>query len=197
MNLDKIEKYYFIGIGGIGMSALSLYIHDKGKIVKGYDRTETSITDKLIEKDIEITFNDSIDTIPEAFLLPDEKILIIYTPAIPSDNPQLNYFKKNNFNMLKRSQLLGIITQNHFTIAVAGTHGKTSTSWMIVHFLRSSGIDCVALLGGISSNYNTNYLPAESDSCNVFVVEWEKGIQQSISIRCQCHQFIIYLHFQS
>jgi len=171
MNPELADKYYFIGIGGIGMSALALYFHQKNKLIKGYDRTETNVTETLQAQNIEITFDDSVNCIPAEVLKPDEKTIIVYTPAIPSDHAQLVYFRKNNFTILKRSELLGLITRNNFTIAVAGTHGKTSTSWMIVHYLRTAGVDCYALLGGISVNYNTNYLQAGNADCKVFVVE--------------------------
>jgi len=182
MNLEKIDKYYFLGIGGIGMSALALFLLDHNKHIAGYDRTPTDITDNLLNKGISISFEDSVENIPKEFIFNNENILIVYTPAIPKDHPQFTYFKENRFNLIKRSKLLGLITKNKFTIAIGGTHGKTSTSWMTAHLLRESGIDCFAILGGISTNYLSNYLPAKNKNCHVFVVEADEYDQSFLQL---------------
>jgi UDP-N-acetylmuramate--alanine ligase len=160
MNIESISKFFFIGIGGIGMSALARFFHAAGKTVAGYDKTATSLTGELMQEGISVQFEDDAEQVPEVFRDAQHKnsILIVYTPAIPAGSDLLNYFRKNGFQMVKRSQVLGIITRNACTIAVAGTHGKTTTSTMIAHVLKHSGIDCTAFLGGISKNYNSNLL---------------------------------------
>ncbi|MBS1501681.1 MAG: UDP-N-acetylmuramate--L-alanine ligase [Bacteroidetes bacterium] len=168
MELQNITRVYLIGIGGIGMSGLARYFAHLGCIVCGYDRTPTDLTDQLHNEGIRIIFDDREDWIPMSFHTPDEHTLIIYTPAIPRDSAILNYFKGRGFELYKRSQVLGIISQSKFTIAVAGTHGKTTTSCMIAHILKDSGMDCSAFLGGISTNYNTNVLYGKN---NIVVVE--------------------------
>jgi UDP-N-acetylmuramate--alanine ligase len=168
MNLLIVDKVYFIGIGGIGMSALARYFHANGKQVGGYDRTETALTKELAAEGIEVHYEDGQmpDWITSAH---HEKSLIVYTPAVPETNKELQYFREHNFHVHKRSEVLGFITQDAFTIAVAGTHGKTTTSTILAHVLRSCGIDCTAFLGGLSANYNSNLLLAEKG--NVVVVE--------------------------
>ncbi|MXV52777.1 UDP-N-acetylmuramate--L-alanine ligase [Pedobacter sp. HMF7647] len=169
MKLDNIEKVYLIGIGGIGMSGLARYFKNRGCFVAGYDRTATPLTDRLIDEGMDISFVDSAKSIPDAFKIADnERVLIIYTPAIPGSSPILNHFKNAGFDLKKRSQVLGIISEGMFTIAVAGTHGKTTTSSMVAHLLRSNGNDCTAFLGGIAANYKTNFLIGSN---NVMVVE--------------------------
>jgi UDP-N-acetylmuramate--alanine ligase len=170
MNLSDFHKAYFIGIGGIGMSALARFLLDQGFEIAGYDKTPGDITHKLKEEGIDIHHEDSIEKIPKAFLT-KESCLIVYTPAIPNDHQQLNFFIKQGFMVKKRAELLGMISKDMFTIAVAGTHGKTSTSWMIAHLLRHCKIDCYALLGGISTNYNTNYLSPTHKNCKLLIVE--------------------------
>ncbi len=175
MSFEKINHVYFIGIGGIGMSALARYFNAQGKIVSGYDKTSTPLTDELIDEGIEIHFEDNIERIPAAFRnvqLSKHHTLVVYTPAIPKSHSELNYFIDNKFTVKKRSEVLGMITENTFTIAVAGTHGKTTTSSMIAHLLKSSGVDCTAFMGGISKNFHSNLLLSKSDpSKNIFVVE--------------------------
>jgi UDP-N-acetylmuramate--alanine ligase len=175
MSFEHIHNVYFIGIGGIGMSALARYFKAEGKFVAGYDKTPTMLTDEMIDEGIEIHFEDDIHNIPSALRHKDlvlHNTLIVYTPAIPKDNAELNYFVANNFTLKKRSEVLGVITKHNFTIAVAGTHGKTTTSSMIAHLLKASGIDCTAFLGGISKNYQSNLLLSkESSEKNIFVVE--------------------------
>jgi len=159
-DLKNIEGFYFIGIGGIGMSALALYFAEKGFIIAGYDRSETSQTRFLSSKGCNISYDDSANAIPGHFRdNPDRnKILVIYTPAIPSENQIFSFFRDNGFRMSKRSEILGEISSHTDTLAVAGTHGKTTISTMTAHLLKQSHIDCSAFLGGISKNYNSNLL---------------------------------------
>jgi UDP-N-acetylmuramate--alanine ligase len=158
LNLKQISNVYFLGIGGIGMSALARWFKANGCFVAGYDRTPTSLTGQLQDEGILIHFEDELEQIPQVFLQSSPENLIIYTPAIPKDHKEYNYFKNHHFDLKKRSQVLGWLTQNLFTIAVAGTHGKTTTSSMVAHVLKSSGKNCAAFLGGITHNYNTNLL---------------------------------------
>ena len=160
--LTNIKRIYFIGIGGIGMSALARYFNTQGVIVSGYDKTHTTLTAELEQEGILIHFEDDIQKIDK------EATVIVYTPAIPSDHTELNYFRDNGYLVVKRSDVLNWITENAFTIAIAGTHGKTTTTSMTAHILRDSGYGCNAFLGGIASNYNTNFWSHEK---NVVVVE--------------------------
>jgi len=150
------------------MSGLARYFHHLGCVVCGYDKTSTDLTNDLHNEGIQVIFDDRIDWIPYSFQSPDACTLIIYTPAIPKDSAILNFFKDKGFGLYKRSQVLGIISQGMFTVAVAGTHGKTTTSTMVAHILKDSGNDCSAFLGGLSSNYNSNVLYGKN---NVVVVE--------------------------
>ena len=168
MKLTDIQKVYLIGIGGIGMSGLARYFHQKGCLVCGYDKTETALTKALVAEGIAVVYEDNIASIPAEFQTNTENTLIIYTPAIPADANILQFFTQNGFPLKKRSQVLGILSEGMFTIAVAGTHGKTTTSCLIAHILKSSGNDCSAFLGGISTNYNTNILFGKN---NIMVVE--------------------------
>jgi UDP-N-acetylmuramate--alanine ligase len=168
MELSNIQRVYLIGIGGIGMSGLARYFHHLGCIVCGYDKAPTLLTDSLQNEGIRIVFEDNQDWIPMSFQQPCDSTLIIFTPAVPKDSAILNYFQKKGFEIQKRSQVLGLISKGMFTIAVAGTHGKTTTSGMIAHILKDSGKDCSAFLGGISSNYQTNVLYGNN---NIVVVE--------------------------
>jgi UDP-N-acetylmuramate--alanine ligase len=160
--LTNIKRIYFIGIGGIGMSALARYFNTQGVIVSGYDKTPTVLTQDLEKEGIQIHFEDDINQVDKA------ATVIVYTPAIPADHKELNYFKDNNYLVVKRSDVLNWITENAFTIAIAGTHGKTTTTSMTAHILRHTGYGCNAFLGGIASNYNTNFWSHEK---NVVVVE--------------------------
>jgi UDP-N-acetylmuramate--alanine ligase len=157
MNLDNIKSVYFIGAGGIGMSALVRYFLAKGKFVAGYDRTRSELTDHLIQEGAHIHFNEDVKAIP-AKCLDKESTLVVLTPAIPAEHAELVYLRENGFNIQKRAQVLGIITRASKALCVAGTHGKTTTSTMIAHLLHNSTIGCNAFLGGISKNSGTNFL---------------------------------------
>lgn len=154
MNLDKIHNIFFIGIGGIGMSALARYFHTLGKNVAGYDKTPTELTDELIHSGISIHFEDKIEFIPADFT--NDNTLVVITPAVPTAHSQWNYFIERYFEVKKRAEVLGIITKNTFCFAVAGTHGKTTTSSILAHILFQSGVDVTSFLGGIVENYNSN-----------------------------------------
>jgi UDP-N-acetylmuramate--alanine ligase len=159
MDLKQIESVYFLGIGGIGMSALARFFHRQGKQVMGYDKTRTALTIELELEGMAIHYDDHVLEIPEIIRLgKKENILLIYTPAIPKDSHELNWFIDAGYRLYKRSEVLGLLTQNAKSIAVAGTHGKTTTSAMIAHILEDSGLHCNAFLGGITGNYNTNML---------------------------------------
>jgi UDP-N-acetylmuramate--alanine ligase len=159
MSFNSEWKYiYFVGIGGIGMSALARWFNVNGFSVSGYDRTPTSLTNTLTEEGISVIFDDSVQLIPATYKIDPSQTLVVYTPAIPADHQQMAYFRANGFETQKRSQVLGWITRNLRTVGVAGTHGKTTTSSMVAHLLRSAGINCTAFLGGITQNYGTNFL---------------------------------------
>ena len=156
MNLNQIHNVYFIGIGGIGMSALARYFKAIGKDVSGYDKTETELTKELGELGIAIHFEDNIDLIQADYSA--ENTLVIITPAVPKHHSQWNYFLKHGYEVMKRAQVLGIITKDTFCFAVAGTHGKTTTSSILGHILFQSGLDVTAFVGGIVENYNSNLI---------------------------------------
>ena len=156
MNLNQIHNVYFIGIGGIGMSALARYFKNIGKEVAGYDKTETELTQELQELGIDIHFEDNISLIPTEFYA--ENTLVIITPAVPTHHSEWNYFIERNYQVKKRAEVLGIITKDTFCFAVAGTHGKTTTSSILGHILYQSGADVTAFMGGIVENYNSNLI---------------------------------------
>jgi len=156
-NIKDIRSVYFVGAGGIGMSALIRYFLSKGKQVAGYDRTPSELTGHLIEEGAQIHFEENVDLIPQAFL-DTETTLVVYTPAVPHNHKELCYFNEHGFEVKKRSQVLGMITHDSKGLCVAGTHGKTTTSTMLAHLLHQSHVGCTAFLGGISKNYNTNLL---------------------------------------
>jgi len=150
------QYIYFLGIGGIGMSAIARWFKANGKPVWGYDKTETVLTQNLAQEGIQIHFEDKVDLIPQEVKENKAETLVVLTPAVPQDHTELNFFREQGFTIKKRSEVLGIITAGAFTIAVAGTHGKTSTSSMVSHLLHAAGIDCSAFLGCIAVNLNSN-----------------------------------------
>jgi len=162
MIASRFDRFYFIGIGGIGMSAIARYFLSKGANVSGYDKTPTVLTNQLEKEGINIHYTDDITLAPQN---PD---VVVYTPAIPKDHKELNHFINNGFTVMKRSDILQWITENSFNICVAGTHGKTTVTSMVAHLLRHTGYGCNAFLGGISANYHTNFWSHER---NVVVVE--------------------------
>lgn len=168
MDVNTFKSVYFIGAGGIGMSALVRYFLSKQKRVGGYDKTPSELTDKLIEEGADIHYKDSVDEIAEDFKDP-ATTLIVYTPAIPGDHTEFCFFKENGFQIMKRSQVLGMLTKTSKGLCVAGTHGKTTTSTMAAHLLHNSHVECNAFLGGISKNYGTNLLL--SDKSDYVVIE--------------------------
>lgn len=168
MNINILKAVYFIGAGGIGMSALVRYFLSKGKKVGGYDRTPSELTEKLIAEGAAIHYEENVSAIPEDFLDP-ETTLIVYTPAIPATHKEFVYFQEKGFNIQKRAQVLGMLTRTERGLCVAGTHGKTTTSTMAAHLLHQSHIGCNAFLGGISKNYGTNLLL--SDKSDFVVIE--------------------------
>ena len=168
MDVNTLKSVYFIGAGGIGMSALVRYFLSNGKKVAGYDRTPSELTQKLIAEGAAIHYEENVEAIPNEFLNPNTT-LIIYTPAIPSTHAELIYFQKNGFTIQKRSQVLGLLTQSSKGLCIAGTHGKTTTSTMTAHLLHQSSVGCNAFLGGISKNYGTNLLL--SDKSEYVVIE--------------------------
>ena len=167
-------RAFFIGIGGIGMSALARYFVSLGIKVSGYDKTKTDITDALEAIGISVYFEDSVDLIPAEFL-DKEKTLVVYTPAIPKEHTQLNYFKDNGFQLMKRSAVLGEITKSTFCFAVAGTHGKTTTTSILGHLLNEAGVEMTAFLGGISENYDSNLIINGSEATVVEADEFDRS----------------------
>lgn len=166
--MKKFTKFYFLGIGGIGMSAIARYYQARGFEVAGYDRTKTKLTEDLQNEGMEITYDESEMGIPTKFL-DKNKTLVVLTPAIPADHPQLVFFREKEFQVMKRAEVLGYITRQNKGICIAGTHGKTTTSTITAHLLRQSKVDCNAFLGGISNNYNTNLLLSKES--NFVVIE--------------------------
>ena len=165
---NELKSIYFIGAGGIGMSALVRYFLTKGYNVGGYDRTPSDLTETLIKEGAHIHYEENVETIPDCFKEKDST-LVVYTPAIPADHKELEFFRENGFDLQKRAQVLGFLTQAHKGLCVAGTHGKTTTSTMTAHLLHQSHVDCNAFLGGISKNYGTNYIL--SDTSDYVVIE--------------------------
>lgn len=168
MNIHTIKSVYFIGAGGIGMSALVRFFLSKGKDVSGYDRTPTELTERLNQEGASIHYEDNVKLIPQNFM-DKETTLIVYTPAVPDSHTELTFFREHGFNIMKRSQVLGMLTKTGKGLCVAGTHGKTTTSTMAAHLLHQSHVGCNAFLGGISKNYDTNLLL--SDTSDYIVIE--------------------------
>ncbi len=166
--MDNIQSVYFIGIGGIGMSNLARYFMSKGKRVAGYDRTETQLTRAMVMEGAEIHYTDKVDLIP-AYCKDKNTTLVVYTPAVPSENEEVRFFHENGFNIQKRAQVLGTITKTSKALCCAGTHGKTTTSSMLAHILKQSHLDTTAFLGGILKNYESNLML--SDKSEFTVVE--------------------------
>ena len=175
MRLSKdIQSVYFVGAGGIGMSAIARYFLHKGFSVAGYDKTPSALTARLEEEGMQIHFNDDVEAIPEAFRHP-ETTLVIYTPAIPESHSELTYFRQNGFEIQKRAQVLGTLTEEYKGLCVAGTHGKTTTSSMCAHIMHQSHADCNAFLGGITKNYGTNYIFSDSDYVVIEADEYDRS----------------------
>ena len=184
MNLKNIHNIYFIGIGGIGMSALARYFHAHKFYVCGYDKTETTITKSLEELGILIHYSDDIDLIPKQIFDKDHT-LIVYTPAIPKEHNELNYFINNKYRVNKRSKVLGEVTKNTYCFAVAGTHGKTTTSAILGHILKEVGVDATSFLGGISENYNSNLILGGDKISVVEADEFDRSfLQLSPNMAC-------------
>ena len=160
MKLNDIKAVYFVGIGGIGMSAIARYFLHRGLVVGGYDKTPSDLTEKLQQEGAQIHYEEDIQQIPQD-CRNAESCLVVYTPAIPSEHKELIYFKTNGFEIQKRAQVLGTLTHSLKGLCVAGTHGKTTTSSMAAHILHQSHVDCNAFLGGITKNYGTNYILSE------------------------------------
>ncbi|MDC6384286.1 UDP-N-acetylmuramate--L-alanine ligase [Flagellimonas taeanensis] len=183
MNLKDIHSVYFIGIGGIGMSALARYFDFIGKPVAGYDKTSTPITDGLQEKGIQVHFEDDIASVPDTFKQPGT--LVVYTPAVPSSHGELNFYKANGFEIKKRSEVLGIITKDSYCLAVAGTHGKTTTSCILAHLLKECGLPFTAFLGGISEDFNSNFVLEGTEYSVVEADEFDRSfLRLSPTVAC-------------
>lgn len=171
MTFKGINKVYFLGIGGIGMSALARWFRHEGYPIAGYDKTPSPLTEELEKEGMQISFTDSAADVPFDFTTNPDEVLVVWTPAIPKDSVLLNFFQAH-YQLKKRSEVLGMITKDFYTIAVAGTHGKTSTSSLIAHLLKSAGKPVAAFLGGITQNYNSNLiLPGKSKEATLVVVE--------------------------
>lgn len=192
-----MKSIYFVGAGGIGMSALERYFKAEGYKVGGYDKTPSSLTETLISEGIDIHFEDDIEAVDPVFKNPDETI-ICYTPAIPKDHGELCYFQQNGFKVMKRSQLLGIITREKRGLCISGTHGKTTTSSMVAHILKQSHIDCNAFLGGILKPYGSNFmLSAKSDLTVIEADEFDRSFHtlspyQAVITSCDPDHLDIY-----
>lgn len=175
MELKDIKAVYFIGAGGIGMSAIARYFIHKGAVVAGYDKTPSNLTKQLEREGMLIHYEENLDEIPHACKQP-QSALVVYTPAIPAEHKELTWFRQNGFDVEKRAQVLGMLTRTHKGLCVAGTHGKTTTSTMCAHIMHQSHQDCNAFLGGISKNYDSNYiLSRESDYVVIEADEFDRS----------------------
>ena len=169
IEVKDIKRIYFIGIGGIGMSAIARYFNAKGVAVSGYDKTETVLTKQLAAEGIAVHYEDNIEFIDK------QANMVVYTPAVPKDHKELNWCRDNNYMVVKRSDILGAITNSAFNICVAGTHGKTTTSTMVAHILQYSGFGCNAFLGGIAANYGSNFWSSPNNVCVVEADEYDRS----------------------
>ena len=174
MNINDIKSVYFVGAGGIGMSAIARYFLNKGLVVGGYDKTPSDLTRQLEKEGMLIHYEEDINQIPHA-CKNKQDCLVIYTPAIPAEHQELCYFQENGFEIQKRAQVLGTLTKTHKGLCVAGTHGKTTTSTMCAHIMHQSHLDCNAFLGGISKNYGTNYILSDSDYVVIEADEFDRS----------------------
>ena len=174
MELKDIKAVYFVGAGGIGMSAIARYFIKKGLVVAGYDKTPSDLTKRLETEGMLIHYEENVDEIPHECKKKDS-CLVIYTPAIPAEHKELKFFRENGFEIQKRAQVLGTLTQSHKGLCVAGTHGKTTTSTMCAHIMHQSHLDCNAFLGGISKNYGTNYILSDSDYVVIEADEFDRS----------------------
>jgi UDP-N-acetylmuramate--alanine ligase len=169
MNIDQLKKVYFVGIGGIGMSALARYFKGLGAEVHGYDKTETTLTKKLAAEGMYIHYDEDVSQIPTGV------DLVIWTPAVPKEHAELQYFLQHSIPLKKRAEVLGIISQNRRTVALAGTHGKTTTSALTAHLLRAGGVEAAAFLGGIAQNFQSNFVNGQSDWVVVEADEYDRS----------------------
>ncbi|CAG2533915.1 UDP-N-acetylmuramate--L-alanine ligase [Maribacter dokdonensis] len=178
MNVAQIHRVYFIGIGGIGMSALARYFAFIDKTVSGYDKTESPLTQELAASGMDIHYKDSIDLVAEVYKNDPEHTLVVYTPAVPSNHTEYQFFLQNGFTIKKRSEVLGLITKDSFCLAVAGTHGKTTTSSILAHLLKETGVKMTAFLGGISEDFNSNFLLEGTEYSVVEADEFDRSFMQ-------------------
>ena len=174
MELKDIKAVYFVGAGGIGMSAIARYFMHKGAVVAGYDKTPSALTAQLEREGMLIHYKEDLDEIPHV-CRNKEQCLVVYTPAIPESHKELAYFRANGFTVEKRAQVLGTLTRLHKGLCVAGTHGKTTTSTICAHIMHQSHVDCNAFLGGISKNYGTNYILSDSDYVVIEADEFDRS----------------------
>ena len=174
MNIKDIKAVYFVGAGGIGMSAIARYYLNRGLVVGGYDKTPSVLTRQLEKEGMLLHYEENVDEIPHACKNP-QSCLVIYTPAIPADHQELQFFRSGGFEIQKRAQVLGTLTQEMKGLCVAGTHGKTTTSTMCAHILHQSHVDCNAFLGGISKNYGTNYILSNSEYVVIEADEFDRS----------------------
>ena len=175
IKLDHIKSVYFIGIGGIGMSAIARYFLNRGCQVSGYDKTKTTLTSLLEAEGMVVSYTDDTASLPAGLEAMDPELLVVYTPAIPKDSIILNYFKDQQFSLKKRSEVLGIISRGQFCIAIAGTHGKTTTSSIVAHILTDTGFGCTAFLGGIATNFESNFVLGNNDVVVVEADEYDRS----------------------
>src|SRR6187455_1315619 len=164
-----MKVIYFIGIGGIGMSALARYFHSRGTRVSGYDKTSSSLTKELEQEGMKIHYEENVDQVPK------DAELVVYTPAVPKEHKELVYYQQNGFKVVKRSDVLQMISESSFNICIAGTHGKTTITTMVAHLLRHTGYGCNAFLGGISVNYGTNFWSSERNVCVIEADEYDRS----------------------